>query len=135
MNLHSRRQRDCMRWSNRLAWVLAGALCGCAAPQKPEPATLKSLQSRQIEVVPDQNVEGSQERTIAAYQEFLKSAPNDPQRPEAMRRLGDLEMDLADVRGTAPQTSDRAPDYQGAVKLYQEYLKNFPKDSGNDKVL
>jgi TolA-binding protein len=135
MNLHSRRQRDCMRWSNRLAWVLAGALCGCAAPQKPEPATLKSLQSRQIEVVPDQNVEGSQERTIAAYQEFLKSAPNDPQRPEAMRRLGDLEMDLADVRGAAPQTSDRVPDYQGAVKLYQEYLKNFPKDSGNDKVL
>jgi tetratricopeptide (TPR) repeat protein len=125
-----------MRPLQRLPWLLAGALCACAAPQKPpEPVTLKVLQSRKIEVVPDQKVEGSKERTIAAYQEFLKSTPSDPQRPEAMRRLGDLEMDLADARSAAPQSPTGATDYQAAVKLYQEYLKNFPKDPGNDKVL
>ena len=134
MNLRSHRLGQCRRRLNWLPWLLAGALCACASPPKPEPVTLKSLQSRQIEVVPDQKVEGSKERTIAAYQEFLKSTPTDPQRPEAMRRLGDLEMDLADVRAAATQSGGET-DYHAAVKLYQEYLKNFPKDPGNDKVL
>jgi len=119
------------------ALLLAGALGGCAAPEKPaEPPTLKSLQDRKVDVVPDQNVAGSEERTIAAYQEFLKSAPTDPMRPEAMRRLGDLEMDLADVRSAGDKAAAAgAPDYRSAVKLYQDYLKNFPKDPGNDRVL
>ncbi len=112
-----------------LAWLCAAALCACAGPQKPaEP-------SRKVDVVPDQKVAGSEERTIAAYEAFLKSSPKDPQRPEAMRRLGDLEMDLADVRAAGPQSNTGAPDYHAAVKLYQEYLKNFPKDPGNDRVL
>jgi TolA-binding protein len=126
-----------MRRGNRFAWLLAAALCACAGPKKPaeEMPTLKTLAGRTVEVVPDQSVAGSQERTIAAYQEFLKSAPNDPQRPEAMRRLGDLEMDLADVRAAGDKSNTGAPDYKAAVKLYQEYLKNFPKDPGNDRVL
>lgn len=181
-----------------VAWLVAGALCACAGPPKPpEAPTLKSLQGRKVDVVPDQKIAGSKERTIAAYQEFLKSAPTDPQRPEAMRRLGDLEMDLADTRaangvvvtpsrsaaaapaippspaatapasgaaaapatppapaapapagppanqaaiaGPGPDTSaasdSGAPDYRSAIKLYQDYLKNFPKDPGNDRVL
>ena len=128
-------------WNRRrasLAWLCAAALCACAGPPKPAaepPPTLHSLASRKVDVVPDQKVAGSQERTIAAYEEFLKSSPKDPQRPEAMRRLGDLEMDLADVRAAGPQSNTGAPDYHAAVKLYQEYLKNFPKDAGNDRVL
>ena len=96
---------------------------------------MKSLAGRTVDVVPDQNVAGSQERTIAAYQEFLKSAPNDPQRPEAMRRLGDLEMDLADVHASGDKSSTGPPDYHAAIALYEAYLKNFPKDPTNDKVL
>ncbi len=126
-----------MRRPGMLPWLLAGALAACTTTttHKPEPPTLKSLQGHQVEVVPDQKVVGSKERTIAAYQEFLKSAPTDPQRPEAMRRLGDLEMDLADVRAALPQADAGGPDYHAAVHLYEEYLKNFPKDPGNDRVL
>jgi TolA-binding protein len=121
-----------------LRGVLVGALCACAAPKKPIEApapTLKSLAGRKVDVVPDQNIPGSQERTIAAYQEFLKSAPNDPQRPEAMRRLGDLEMDLADVRAAGDKSGTGEPDYKAAVKSYEEFLQRYPRDPGNDRVL
>jgi tetratricopeptide (TPR) repeat protein len=121
-----------------VAWLCACALCACAAPEKPPPpppATLKSLSGRSVEVVPDQSVPGSQERTIAAYRDFLKSAPKDPQRPEAMRRLGDLEMDLADAHAAGGAAGTNEADYRAAIKQYQEYLKNFPKDPGNDRVL
>jgi hypothetical protein len=43
-------------------------------------------------------------RTIAAYQQFLNAAPQAPQRPEALRRLGDLEMDAADRRAADTAT-------------------------------
>ncbi|MFY9512175.1 MAG: tetratricopeptide repeat protein, partial [Rubrivivax sp.] len=72
-----------------------------------------------------------EQRTIAAYREFLAAAPQAPQRPEAMRRLGDLEMDGADRR-----LADGAePDYKAAIARYEDYLRNFPNSPGNDRVL
>ncbi|HWY72010.1 MAG TPA: tetratricopeptide repeat protein [Burkholderiaceae bacterium] len=126
-----------MRRGDRIAWLLAAVLCACAGPKKSaeEMPTLRTLAGRTVQVVPDQSVVGTQERTIAAYQEFLKSAPNDPQRPEAMRRIGDLQMDLADVRAAGDKSSTGAPDYKAAVQLYQEFLRHYPKDPGNDRVL
>jgi TolA-binding protein len=123
--------------AHAVAWLVVGALCACETPKKPveEPPTLKTLAARKVDVIPDQNVPGSQERTIAAYQEFLKSAPNDPQRPEAMRRLGDLEMDLSDVHSAGDKSGTGAPDYHAAIAHYESYLKNFPKDPSNDRVL
>ena len=60
-----------------------------------------------------------------------------------MRRLGDLEMDSADsdslnrtegfAHGGTPSAA-RA-DYKAAVARYQEYLKNYPTDPNNDRVL
>ncbi|HEY4038216.1 MAG TPA: tetratricopeptide repeat protein [Burkholderiaceae bacterium] len=134
---HRTKRKPARSWAHAIAWLGVGTLCACTTPKKPieEPPTLKTLAGRTVDVVPDQNVAGSEERTIAAYQEFLKSAPNDPQRPEAMRRLGDLEMDLADVHSSGDKSSTGAPDYHAAVALYEGYLKNFPKDAANDKVL
>jgi TolA-binding protein len=79
--------------------ALLGALPGCASkhPQDNTP-TLKSLDSRTFEVPPDKGVAANDDATIAAYRDYLKKAPPDAQRPEAMRRLGDLEMDSADSR-------------------------------------
>ncbi|MBT9524980.1 MAG: tetratricopeptide repeat protein, partial [Rhizobacter sp.] len=119
--------------------VYALLLCGLAAcagkrvNQQPEPPTLKSLAGRQIEVQADQGVAGSEEKAIAAYRKFLEVAPNAPQRSEAMRRLGDLEMDTADNKlasGDGPAT----PDYKAAIARYEDYLKAFPNDPGNDRV-
>ncbi|MBC7993846.1 MAG: tetratricopeptide repeat protein [Rhizobacter sp.] len=118
------------------ALLLCG-LCACAgkrASQQPEPPTLKSLAGRQIDVQADQGVAaGSEEKAIAAYRKFLEVAPNAPQRSEAMRRLGDLEMDTADNK-LASGDGPANPDYKAAIARYEDYLKAFPNDPGNDRV-
>lgn len=99
--------------------------------------TLKALAGREVTIEADPGIEASEEQTIAAYRKFLQVAPNAPQRSEAMRRLGDLEMDLADNRSVNGEatTQNGAPDYKAAIARYQDYLKAYPKDPGNDRVL
>lgn len=123
-----------------LAFAAAGLLAACASkPPAPKPAeapTIGSLAGRTVEVTPDKKVPGSGEKTIAAYREFLGAARTDPQRPEAMRRLGDLEMDKADRTVNAEPAADAAsPDYKGAIGLYLDFLKTYPNDPHNDRVL
>ena len=125
-----------MRPSNAAWLVLAcGLLSACASKRNntPEPPTLKSLAGRQVDVQADQGVTGNEEKAIAAYRKFLEVAPNAPQRSEAMRRLGDLEMDTADNKLATGEGSG-VPDYKAAIARYQDYLKTFPNDPGNDRV-
>jgi len=129
-----------MRRGHSLALLAAGALCGCASAPAPAPApTLKSLQSRTYEVPAAKGIDTSDETTMAAYRAYLKTAPQDAQRPEAMRRLGDLEMDLADnriVSGTKEGAAVKgAETYQRAVAQYRDFLKTYPNDPDNDRVL
>jgi len=74
---------------------------------------------------------------MAAYRDYLKSAPKDAQRSEAMRRLGDLEMDSAESRSAtgAGASTSGAQNYQRAVSMYQEFLKAYPNDPNNDRVV
>ena len=98
--------------------------------------TLASLANRAIQVTPDEGVKVAEEQTIAAYQQFLKAAPKAPQRGEAMRRLGDLEMDKADrIAADATGNTSAEPDYKAAIARYEEFLKEFPDDPKNDRVL
>jgi TolA-binding protein len=125
-----------MRRSNSVAVLIACGLCACAGPKAPgdDAPTLKTLAARQIAVEPDRGIAGSEEQAIAAYRKFLDTAPAAPQRLEAMRRLGDLEMDSADNR-SATAAASNGPDYRAAIARYQEFLKTYPKDPGNDRVL
>jgi tetratricopeptide (TPR) repeat protein len=106
--------------------------------------TLKSLAGRTVIVKKDQGVVTSEAQAIKAYRSFLDTAPkapkisNAPLRAEAMRRIGDLEMDSADNKSEGPQTGntpDNGPDYRIAIMRYQEFLKTYPKDPANDHVL
>ncbi|MGZ5758303.1 MAG: hypothetical protein ACXWIY_01805, partial [Caldimonas sp.] len=54
--------------------------------------TLKTLAGRQVAVEKDQRVVVNEAQAIDAYRKFLDVAPKAPQRAEAMRRIGDLEM-------------------------------------------
>ena len=123
------------------AAVLVLGLCACSGWRKGTPdnePTLKTLASRSVAVQPDSGIPGSEEKAIAAYRKFLDAAPNAPQRSEAMRRLGDLEMDVAENRsaaGVGAAASAPTADYAPAIARYQDYLKTYPKDPGNDRVL
>lgn len=117
--------------------ALACLLGACASKKTGTPdnePTLKTLASRQVIVEPDGGVSGGEEQAIAAYRKFLEIAPRAPQRAEAMRRLGDLEMDGADKRSATGEAAN-GPDYRAAVARYQDFLKTYPKDPANDRVL
>jgi tetratricopeptide (TPR) repeat protein len=129
-----------VRPGHSLALLAACALAACASKQRPgttpdtEP-TLKTLAGRSVVVAPDSGVEGDLDKTIAAYKSFLEAAPKSAQRPEAMRRLGDLEMDNADMRAASGESTTGVPDYKVAVARYQDYLKAYPNDPAIDRVL
>ena len=120
-----------------LAVVAATALAACSSfsRKEPEPATLKSLASREAAVQPDAGVPADEEAAARAYREFLAAAPREPQRQEALRRLGDLEMDRVDTRVGSGAASGTAADYKAAIGRYQDFLKTYPNDPGNDRVL
>ncbi|HXW65220.1 MAG TPA: tetratricopeptide repeat protein [Burkholderiaceae bacterium] len=127
-----------MRPSSSLLLLVVAALCGCASKPAPQPPpTLKSLESRTYLLPESKDIATSDETTMQAYRDYLKSAPHDPQRPEALRRLGDLEMDSADTRsatGTGA-SGGGGPNYERAVSQYRDFLKAYPQDPNNDRVL
>jgi tetratricopeptide (TPR) repeat protein len=117
-----------------LALTLLGCslLCCCASRPTDSEPTLKTLAGRPPVVVRDEGVAATQAQVIEAYTRFLEAAPQAPQRAQALRRIGDLEMDSADrVSGETGQD----PDYRAAIARYQSFLKNYPVDPGNDRVL
>ncbi len=95
--------------------------------------TLKSLSGRTVMVKKDNGVVISKEEAIKAYRNFLDIAPTAQQRAEAMRRIGDLEMDSADIRSENSLVNN-GPDYSAAIARYQEFLKAYPADPANDRV-
>jgi tetratricopeptide (TPR) repeat protein len=121
----------------RFSLLVCAALAACGSGPKKLPGddqpTLASLAQRPIKVEPDAGVTVTEEQTVAAYQDFLKAAPAAPQRAEAMRRLGDLEMDRADR--VAADSAAGEPDYKAAIARYEEFLKTYPNDARNDRVL
>jgi TolA-binding protein len=135
-----RRRSDITRIAMRpLVVLMLAGLAGCASQKKTLPGddepTLATLAGRTVEVPKDKRIVADEAQTIAAYRKYLEVAPKAPQRAEAMRRLGDLEMDLADARSASGQGPASGPDYRAAVKRYEEFLKAYPDDKGNDRVL
>lgn len=114
--------------------LLCAGLAACAGkPTQPEPPTLKSLAGRSVPVQVDAGLPATEAQAIAAYRKFLETAPKAPQRAEAMRRLGDLEMDAADNKLAGGEGSGAA-DYKAAIARYHDYLKAYPDDPANDRV-
>jgi tetratricopeptide (TPR) repeat protein len=107
-------------------------LCACASHPTDNEPTLKTLASRAPVRQVDPGVAATQGQAIEAYTRFLDTAPLPHQRAQALRRMGDLEMDGAD-RLSADQGQD--PDYQAAIVRYQDFLKTYPADPANDRVL
>jgi tetratricopeptide (TPR) repeat protein len=120
--------------------VLLAALCAgfasAATPPKKKEKTIGELASRPVVVQQDQKVEASASRAMDNYRRFLELQKTDPQlRAEALRRLGDLNMEAGEGERMAGEAS--TIDLQGAeaIKLYTSLLKSYPDYPRNDQVL
>ena len=132
-----------------LVWVAMLVLAACSFTRKDESPTIKSLEGRVIPIERGAVVAGGREKAIARYRDFLNVAPDHDLRPEAMRRLGDLQMENAEAQqlagtdevapspGKPPVVSGgalNASDFRRAIKWYQDMLRAYPNQRGNDRV-
>jgi len=126
-----------MRPSPKLTVLALACLLTACASKRGTPdnePTIQSLAHREITVEKDQAIHTNEAQAIEAYRQFLAGAPAAAQRAEALRRIGDLEMDRADSASADPAATG-APDYRAAIARYQDYLKAYPADPNNDRVL
>jgi tetratricopeptide (TPR) repeat protein len=119
-----------------LAACLLLPLLSLAAEKKP-PATIKDLDNQPVDINtdPPKNVDST--KTMESYKRFLDLNAGDAAlRAEAMRRLGDLNLESSDKerieRELITNEGLRATE---AIKLYSKLLQAYPKYERNDSVL
>ncbi|MEK7759550.1 MAG: tetratricopeptide repeat protein, partial [Pseudomonadota bacterium] len=112
-----------------LSAVLGLLLTACSTVGE-ERNTLKSLESRRAAVAREEPVPANRTKAAQAYRQYLDIMPHDAQRPEALRRLGDLDIESA---GTDEKLNQN--DYKRAIGVYQNLLRVYPNYAGNDRVL
>jgi len=124
------------------AALLAPATCLvlCAAPAQQAAAqnapTIGDLNAKKVEVHPDTPASANSTRAMDNYRRFLELQNTDPKlRAEAMRRLGDLNLDAGEMQRLEQEVT--VTDLQGAeaIKLYTTLLKAYPDYARNDQVL
>lgn len=99
--------------------------------------TIKSLERKTFEVRPGRLIVNSTDKARDNYRAFLDLVSNDPDlRAEAMRRLGDLELDASEAEQLSQniEALDSAA-YESAVALFHQLLETYPDYRRNDSVL
>ncbi|MDH3266418.1 MAG: tetratricopeptide repeat protein, partial [Gammaproteobacteria bacterium] len=119
--------------------LVAGALsslpANAAEVQKKD--TIASLEKKEVEIRSGNVILGSTDLARDNYRAFLDLVSDDPElRAEAMRRLGDLELDATESEQLAANidTLNHAS-FNNAVQLYQQLLEAYPDYRRNDTVL
>jgi len=98
--------------------------------------TIQDLRSHPVQVVSGGEVHATDSTAMASYRKFLTLQATDPKlRAEALRRLGDLNLDAGDLQRMESELS--AVDLHGAeaIKLYTTLLAIYPDYARNDEVL
>lgn len=99
--------------------------------------TIESLEGQTVEVRPGKVIVHSTDLARDNYEAFLELSTDDPdQRAEAMRRLGDLEIDATEAAQMAEnlESIDNSG-YNNAVEMYEQLLREYPDYSRNDTVM
>jgi len=99
--------------------------------------TIKSLEKKTYEVRPGKLVANSKDEARSNYRAFLDLLSDDPLlRAEAMRRLGDLELEATETIELVENIDAlNHASYDGAVSLFHELLEAYPDYRRNDTVL
>ena len=120
------------------AATLAGFVAAPAvrAQSASPPATIGDLTKHRVQVQKDTPASASATKAMENYRRFLELQNTDPKlRAEAMRRLGDLNLDAGELERLQQEVTQ--VDLQGAeaIKLYTTLLKAYPEYPRNDQVL
>ena len=116
-----------------LCALVIGAAHAASAPPAP---TIGDLNSRAVVVQPNSVPAGGAAKAMENYRQFLQLQNTDPkQRAEALRRLGDLNLESGELERMASEVTQL--DMQGAeaIRLYTSLLKAYPNYPRNDQVL
>ncbi len=125
--------------AGRYVMTLLTALLTCAqlaAADKKDERTIKDLESHPVTVDKNAKLDAGASKAMENYRRFLELQKTDPQlRAEAMRRLGDLNLDAGELERMEKEVT--AVDLQGAeaIRLYSTLLKAYPDYTRNDQVL
>lgn len=98
--------------------------------------TIKDLEDREVQVTrdPPENIQPQQ--AIDQYKRFLElQSANDRMRAEAMRRLGDLQLEVDEAARAAGDAGFQGLEAKEAIKLYEGLLSAYPKFERNDTVM
>ncbi len=118
--------------------ALALLLCAPGANARvKEKETIKSLEKKTVQVRPGKVIMDSSDLARDNYRAFLDLVSDDPElRAEAMRRLGDLELEATEADQLAANIESLdSVGYDNAVGLYQQLLEAYPDYRRNDTVL
>lgn len=98
--------------------------------------TIESLANKRYKVKPGNLIVGSTDKARDSYRAFLDLVSEDPElRAEAMRRLGDLELDATESQQFADEVSGSGATADNAVALFTNLLETYPDYRRNDTVL
>ncbi|HEY5754481.1 MAG TPA: tetratricopeptide repeat protein [Steroidobacter sp.] len=122
-----------------IAFTLSSALAMPAFSAEPAkklpPRTIRDLEKKEVKVNPDPPSDVKAQQAIEQYRRFLElESQNEKMRAEAMRRLGDLQVEVdEDARATENEFGGLGVDE--AVTLYEGLLKSYPNYDRNDVVM
>lgn len=106
-----------------------------AADNELPPRTIRDLEKKAVKVEPDPPNDVRPQQAIEQYRRFLElESKNEQMRAEAMRRLGDLQLE-ADQDSRAGENGFGGLEIGEAVTLYEGLLKSYPNYERNDVVM
>lgn len=99
--------------------------------------TIASLEDKDVEIRTGKVIVGSTDLARDNYRAFLDLVSEDPElRSEAMRRLGDLELDATEAEQLSTNIDTlNHESFNNAIQLYQQLLESYPDYRRNDTVL
>lgn len=121
-----------------VAAVLMASLAvpSLAAEKAGKTGTIKDLEERRVDVKKDPPTNVQQQQAIEQYKKFLEmQSGEDKLRAEAMRRLGDLSVEVDDGGRASGDAGFEGMQTKEAIKLYEGLLSGYPDYERNDAVM
>ena len=115
--------------------MLAMAASTSLAKEKPT-GTIRDLAGKEVTVLPEPPVNVQPKQAAEQYRRFLERSGGDPNlQMEAMRRLGDLNVESDETGRSADVAAMTPAELHEAIKLYEGLLAKYPQYPRADAVM